>query len=306
MFKELKFPLDVSQTLPKRLLEEGNSDYVFGCKADNWNFPDSCKIYKVAANRKIELLYDSPKVNPNTIKYEMQNGLFSENMGKTLFLSAHFIPNLFDRYYIGDEPLKTTQISLSLMQLLKEEKGIDVDFGVLIDDLYMMFDYVNLGTEWNKYRKLFFENFVLPTKLAEILNSYHNQFDFNVIYGTEKTFADVFHRNIQTIKHTDARFVTGSHYKGFSDTSLFYKPDNNVPIKIEDDRKPNCVCAIAATLKNIAYKLDNRVQTKMYDSVIAVFPSCSMHNVIDGTKVALDFYNLDLNISLVFTTNKCF
>ena len=75
MFKELAFPLDVSQQLPKRLLEEGQSDYVFGCKASNWDFPDSCKIYKVI-NKKLELLYDSPKVNPNAIKYEMQNNLW--------------------------------------------------------------------------------------------------------------------------------------------------------------------------------------------------------------------------------------
>ena len=307
MFKELKFPLDISQSLPNRILEEGQSDYKFGCSSENWNFPDSCKIYKVI-DKNPELLYDSTETHAEIIKSEIRNRLFSDNMGKTLFLSAHFIPNLFDRYYIGNEPLKTTQIALSLMQELKEQKNICVDFGILIDDLYMMNDYVRLKKDkYNHYRKLFFDSFVLPTKLAEMLNSYHNNFDFNVIYGTEKTFADVFHRNIKNIKHNDIRdrFATGKNYTGYKETDWFYKYSETL-IKIENDNKPNCVSAVASMLKNISYKLDNRVKTQMYDSVVAFFPSCSVYSALNGTKVAMDFYNLKLNVSLIFTTNKCF
>lgn len=305
----LDFPLPKIEGNTNCLRESDfqNGEYEFGCNSENWDFPDSLKICLIE-NGKITWLEQTEDVEFSTILNAIEKEIIPNSEGKILVSGAHYIPNLRDLTYSGKGPQKTLDLSIATMELLRAKECSEVDFLILIDDLYMMFDNVRLRSEeYNYYRKILFNPPCLPNELAKKLTDYRKiNSDFKLFYVTEKNIADRFHRYIKHRKHKEPIFTNGSSFDGIPNDDWFVSVPNGDSIRVIKENKPTCPAAMAALARDIAFKIDSRRRDKRYDTFIGYYPHCSIRNVIDGFMAENTVYNTGLKMFLIFTTTKCF
>jgi hypothetical protein len=307
--QSLDFPL-LKIKEPTNCLRESdftNGGYEFGCNPSNWNFPDSLKICMIE-NGRLTWLTETEDVVFSTIISAVEENVIPHCEGKILVSGAHYIPNLQDLTYSGEGPKKTLDLSLSTIELLRGKVCQKVDFLFLIDDLYMMFDNVRLRSEeYNYYRQILFNPPCLPTELADRLTNYRERnSDFELFYITEKNIADRFNRHIKNRKYVDSVFINGLTLDGISKDDWYVSNPNVDNIRVIKGNKPTCPAAMAALARDISFKIDNRKQTKRYDTFIGYYPHCSAHNVTAGFIAENIVYKTGLKTFLIFTTTKCF
>ena len=311
--RPLDFPLPKLEGEINCLRESDFKDggYEFGCSSQNWDFPDSLKICQIE-NGKLTWLTQTKDTSLQSIITAVKNEIIPYCEGNVLVSGAHYIPNLCDLTYSGKGPQKTLDLSISTMELLRTKGCQKVDFLILIDDLYMMFDSVRLRSEeYNHYREILFNPPCLPVELARRLENYREiNPHFQLLYITEKNIADRFHRYVKTIKHSDSRFINGAVFDPKAKEDWFvgvHLGDQlRLDVRVIRANKPTCPAAMAALARDVALKVSSNRQSKNYDTFVGFFPQCSIKNVTAGFRVEDIVYNTGLRTFLVFTTTKCF
>lgn len=230
------------------------------------------------------------------IKNMVDKYLSSRN--KLLLAGGHSVINLKDRNFVSTETITSVKFGMSLLNEIKEffEK---TDFIIPLNDFFMEKDAGNDENQTNCYRKEVLDPYILPKVLKNIFIENSNTLNFDLFFCSEKNMADKFKRHIKNIKKNNSL--------------TFKKYDNNWAyifkereVEIISNNKPNCVAGNAATFRNINYQIDHLKKKVNYDCHIAIYPLCSLENVINGYLIGNDFYKLDLPTMLIFFDKKCF
>jgi hypothetical protein len=306
--REIPCPISAPSDATACLLRPEDEDYVFGCAAENWDVPDAFRMCRLVDGR-VDWLVDTRNTNTLNMVDMILRVAGPQMHGRVMISGAHFIPNLRDRYYCGEGPLKTLQLSMMVMETLQALDHPVVDFLMLVDDLYMMHDYVRLDrSSYNHYRKELFDEIVVPTRIAETLNDRlaNGLRPFRVYYSTEKCLADRFNRHVKTRKRHEPVFISGEEIPEYGSGDWFVRVAGGDLVQVIGDHKPNCPAAVADLVREVEVSVDNRRTESNYQTLLAFFPSCSMQNVLDGLKVASAVYSTDLVTYVVFTTTRCF
>lgn len=224
---------------------------------------------------------------------------------KTIISGGHTVINLADRYDVGDEAIKSTELSFKLIEEFQNKFNKRVEFMVQLNDLYMEQDMdMNTG-EANKYREASLKPYIIPNKINDILTKYSEKLDreFQYYYCAEKNMADRFKRYIKQKKKSDENLF---EYKVVGEDSYWNININGESINILLNDKPNCVAANAAMLRDIRYDVSSNKIKDNFKSYIGLFPLCSIDNVLNGYKAANAVYDLDLPSYYIFYGKSCF
>lgn len=278
-------------------------DYRFEC-AHFIDDDDIFEVYKVDGNGA-KKLFIAPECNEKEFFQFIKNNLLIELGDKGVVSGGHSVINLADKYTCGKSVLNSTHLAMKLIALMKKEKGVDYDYLVQFNDLYIEHDTTRANVNFiNKYRELMFNPFIIPVAINQILDecSKHLNREITLNYCTTKNLADKFKRYIKKRKLTDNRFFAEKMDVG---TNWYYNLHEEKVLILHND-KPNCVAGNAAMLRDIRYEIGNNTQHDKYNSYLGIFPRCSRNNVLNGCAIAYNLFpKFDLVTYIIFYGDGC-
>lgn len=220
---------------------------------------------------------------------------------KLILAGGHTVINLKDRNFVSQEVINSVDFGMKLLSTIYSYFD-KTDFLIPLNDFFMEKDEKNDDNEINFYRNEALNPYVLPESLRAIFLRESKSFKFDLYFCSEKNMADKFKRYIKNVKKNNLD-IFRNYGKNFENWS--YKILDK-EIEVISNNKPNCVAGNASTFRDINFIIKNSKIKPNYDSHIAIYPLCSLENVINGYLVANDFYNLDLPTLLIFFDKKCF
>lgn len=234
-------------------------------------------------------------INNETLIVEKVIEIASRFEEPILIEGGHFIPELSNFDFVPEQPFNALRKALGILHDLAGKYNKKVDLLLFINDLHM-----GKGQYLSRInRHDYFEDFVLPNPIKEIILDFQSTCKFNVFVTSEKKMALKLNRE-------KGNFIKDNKVKRVDNKYLLTKTINNYEnFEIINNSANNPLSGFIKCMEACSRVI--KLASEMgYKNYIQIYPVCAFQGTELSYKIAEHLYEINLNIMNIYTTITCF
>lgn len=292
---KILFDYERENTIP----EENLKDWRRGCRNPQCGKGDE------------QLTFNGNKIETENIDETLDSIIENNDLGDRILVEAgHYIPDLRDTKDVSGQPLQALKEGIKIIEKIYDS-GKKADLLIFVNDL-------NMGKgNAEENRDKYFEDYVLPTKMAEVIEESRKKgYEFNVIIAGETKLSRKLQRDRKNrlkkgllikekISEKESEyFVQTNLEKYLIISNVKYKSSDveNTPSKVENTPNPSLLKCLAACTRVVSL-----AKEMGYTGMLQVYPVCAPGSVEPAVIINKALYpDKTIPVMNLYRTVTCF